>query len=68
MTGSLFDPRGLDAMLRRIESVRADSPRRFGKMDVAQMLVHCQQPLRAALGEMPWKRMLTGILFGRLAK
>lgn len=68
MTDSLFDRNGLAAMLRRIDSLRPDSPRRFGKMDAAQMLAHCQQPLRVALGELPLKRMLVGILFGRLAK
>lgn len=37
-------------------------------MTGAQMLAHCQQPLRVALGELPLERMLSGILFGRLAK
>lgn len=68
MSESLFDRAGLDAMLRRIESLRPDATRRFGKMGIAQMLAHCQQPLRVALGELPLKRMLIGILFGRLAK
>ena len=37
-------------------------------MTAAQMLAHCQQPLRVALGELPLKRMLIGVLFGRMAK
>jgi hypothetical protein len=37
-------------------------------MDVAQMLAHCQAPLRVATGDLPLKRALVGILFGRLAK
>lgn len=68
MTDSLFDPVGLAAMLARIDSLRADSPRVFGKMSIGQMLAHCQQPLRVALGELPLKRSLIGILFGRIAK
>ena len=32
------------------------------------MLAHCQQPLRVALGELPLRRGLLGLLFGRLAK
>ena len=68
MTASLFDPSGLAAMLRRIESLRRDAARAFGTMTAAQMLAHCQQPLRVALGELPLKRMLIGVLFGRMAK
>ena len=65
---SLFDPRDLAAMLARIESLRPDSARHWGKMSVAQMLAHCQQPLRVALGELPLRRSLIGFLFGRMAK
>lgn len=68
MIDSLFEPAGLTTMLARLDSLRADSPRQWGKMTVAQMLAHCQQPLRVALGELPLKRSLIGILFGRLAK
>lgn len=68
MSDSLYQPAGLQAMLARLDSLRPDSTRQWGKMDIAQMLAHCQQPLRVALGELPLKRMLIGILFGRLAK
>ena len=68
MADSLFDPRGLAAMLVRVDALRPDSVRQWGKMDVAQMLCHCQQPLRVALGELKLRRGLIGILFGRLAK
>jgi hypothetical protein len=37
-------------------------------MDVAQMLAHCQQPLRVALGDLKLKRGLIGVLFGGMAK
>ena len=68
MRDSLFSAEGLATMLARVDALRPDSARGWGKMDVAQMLAHCQQPLRVALGELPLKRMLIGILFGRLAK
>jgi hypothetical protein len=68
MVDSLFDPAGLASMLARIDSLRADSPRAFGTMSIGQMLAHCQCPLRVATGELPLKRSLVGILFGRLAK
>ena len=68
MADSLFDPQGLAAMTARLERLRPDAGRRWGKMDVAQMLAHCQQPLRVAVGELPLKRSLVGLLFGRMAK
>ena len=68
MTDSLFERGGLSAMLARLDALRPDARRAWGKMDVAQMLAHCQQPLRVALGELQLKRMLIGFLFGRMAK
>lgn len=65
---SLFTPAGLARMLARLDALRPDSARQWGKMDVAQMLAHCQQPLRVALGELQLKRSLIGRLFGRMAK
>lgn len=68
MSDSLFDPAGLDAILTRLQSLQADSPRQWGSMTIAQMLSHCQQPIRVATGELPLKRSLIGLLFGRIAK
>ncbi len=68
MNDSLFDPRGLAVVLARIEGLRPDCARQWGKMSAAQMLAHCQQPLRVATGELPLKRSLIGFLFGRMAK
>ena len=68
MSDSLFTKAGLDSMLQRIESLRPDSPRQWGKMTLPQMLAHCQPPLRVAMGELPLKRSLIGFLFGRMAK
>ncbi len=52
----------------RLENLRADSKAIWGKMTVNQMLAHCQQPLKVALGELKLKRGLMGFLFGKLAK
>jgi hypothetical protein len=68
MVESLFEAEGRARMLARLDALRPDAPRQWGRMDVAQMLAHCQQPLRVALGELPLKRSLVGVLFGRLAK
>jgi len=55
-------------MLARLERLQPDAARQWGKMTSAQMLAHCHQPLRVALGELPLKRSLIGFLFGRMAK
>jgi len=65
---SLFDPANHRDMLARIERLRPDSPRQWGRMDPAQMLAHCQVALRVAVGEQELKRNLIGFLFGGLAK
>jgi len=67
-TKSLFLAPDRDEMLARIGSVRPDSARQWGKMDVAQMLAHCQAPLRVATGEKTIQRGLVGVLFGGIAK
>jgi hypothetical protein len=65
---SLFQPADHAEILRRIDALRAETPAQWGRMQVAQMLSHCQAPLRVASGDLPLKRGLVGILFGRLAK
>ncbi|MEO6596217.1 MAG: DUF1569 domain-containing protein [Planctomycetota bacterium] len=67
-TPSLFDRDGLAAILARIERLQPDAKRQWGKMNAAQTLAHCQQPLRVATGELPLKRSLIGFLFGKMAK
>ena len=68
MADSLFDPAGLGAMLARLDRLRPDATRQWGRMSAAQMLAHCQQPLRVALGDLLLKRSVIGWLFGRMAK
>ena len=38
---SLFDPAVAQEVRSRIVAVRADSPRLWGKMNLAQALAHC---------------------------
>lgn len=57
-----------DALIRRVGVLRPESRPVWGKMTVAQMLAHCQVPLRVASGELKLKRSLIGVLFGRWAK
>ncbi|MBK8096445.1 MAG: DUF1569 domain-containing protein [Planctomycetes bacterium] len=68
MSGSMFAAADRQRLLDRIAALRPDSSRQWGKMTIGQMLAHCQQPLRVALGELQLKRSLIGSLFGKLAK
>ena len=65
---SIFEARDNAELVTRIRTLRPGAKPQWGKMDVAQMLAHCQTPLRVATGELPLKRSLFGILFGGLAK
>lgn len=65
---SLFAVKAAAEIVRRLQGLRPDTRAQWGKMDVAQMLAHCQVALNVALGEVALKRGLIGILFGGIAK
>ena len=65
---SLYEPAVNAAVVGRIESLGPDTQPSWGKMNVVQMLAHCQKPLLVASGELHLKRGLIGKLFGRAAK
>ncbi len=64
----LFDVRENEAMLARIDRLAPTASPQWGKMNVGQMLAHCQVPLQVAFGDVKLKRSLIGILFGGIAK
>jgi Protein of unknown function (DUF1569) len=55
-------------IVSRINKLTANTKRLWGKMTVAQMLAHAQNPLCVAFGEKKLKRGFLGILFGKMAK
>jgi hypothetical protein len=57
---SLFDSNDRAAVVARIEALRPESMRVWGKMDVAQMLRHCSIALETGTGERPMKQKLIG--------
>ncbi len=65
---SLFTQQDNNTVIDRINRLSPQSVPSWGKMNVSQMLAHCQQPLRVGFGELKLKRGLTGILFGAWAK
>ena len=48
---NLFDATGKQEIIDRINKLTPQSQRQWGKMDVAQMLAHCQMPLGVATGK-----------------
>jgi hypothetical protein len=64
----LFQPDAAAEVKARIQHLRPDSPRAWGKMQPAQMLAHCSRAMEMALGEFNPPRMLLGRIFGGIAK
>ena len=65
---SLFDPTENQNILHRINKLSPASQAQWGKMNVAQMLSHCQQPLLVAFGDLKIKGGLMAVLFGGMVK
>jgi|SRR3954447_13668779 hypothetical protein len=65
---NLFEAATVDEVKKRMESLRADSERKWGSMNPAQALAHCTAGLEMALGETRPPRMLIGRIIGRMVK
>ncbi len=52
---SLFESETHQDILNRIEKLNENSTANWGKMNVGQMLKHCQQPMEIALGKREMK-------------
>jgi hypothetical protein len=61
---SLFDPAGRDRVLARIDTLRPDSKRGWGKMDVAQTMAHCALAMETATGDAKLSRPFVARLVG----
>jgi hypothetical protein len=65
---NLFEPAAVHQISDRIELLRPDSERQWGKMNAAQMLAHCSAAIEMAEGKVTPPRILLGRLLGQLAK
>lgn len=65
---SLFHPPDCEALRHRFADLRPDSPRNWGRMDVAQMLAHCADSLDRTLKAQPLRRPPLWRLLGPLVK
>jgi len=68
MTKNLFEAAAVDDVKRRMEQLRPESERLWGKMNSAQALAHCCVAIGMAMGEVRPPRILLGRLLGPLAK
>ncbi len=67
-TLSITTKEGNEAILRRINTLTPVSKAEWGRMNVAQMLAHCQRPLKLALAKKMPKRNILGYLVGGFLK
>lgn len=65
---SIYSPEALEEILLRIDKLTPDSKSLWGKMNAAQMLAHCVEPLKIATGKINEPRMLIGILLAPFLK
>lgn len=65
---SIFNTEDKDDILNRLDQLHPDSKPMWGKMSVSQMLAHCIVPTKISTGDIPGKRNIIGILFGKIAK
>lgn len=61
---NLFDAATFREVLDRIDQLSPESQRRWGKMNVSQMLAHCKQAFKVPLSNQPMPRMFIGRLLG----
>lgn len=65
---NLFQLENKEEIVSRINKLTPNSQKKWGKMDVAQMMAHCSAAFEVALSERKRPRVFLGYLFGRMAK
>jgi hypothetical protein len=65
---NLFDAASVNEVKARVEQLRPDSQRQWGKMNAAQAVAHCSAGLQLASGELRPPRVLIGRIIGRMVK
>lgn len=65
---NIFNKQENDKLLTRLNSLTSNARGQWGKMTVAQMVLHCQKPLDVAEGRLQINRGIAAMLFGRMAK
>ncbi len=64
----LFDRSNAQEILARLDTLTEGAQRQWGKMDVNQMLAHCNASIETALGQNAPGRIFIGRIIGPLVK
>jgi hypothetical protein len=65
---NLFEPESIAEIMERIDNLRPDTQRQWGKMDAAQMLAHCYATFEVSTGAKAPKRSFLSYTVGPLVK
>lgn len=65
---SIFDKNDNTAIISRINTLTPETQPLWGKMNVGQMLSHCQAPIDVAFGDTQLKSNIVFLLLGRIFK
>lgn len=65
---TIFNSSDYESVRERIGKLSPDTKPLWGKMNSAQMLVHCSQAARVVVGDLRLKRLFIGYIFGPFAK
>jgi hypothetical protein len=65
---NLFDKDVHTEIVQRMSTLNPDSQRKWGKMNVAQMLAHCKEAFKVPLSDKKMPRMFLGLLVGWMIK
>ena len=65
---NIFNAEDNQELLTRLKNLKSDSIAGWGKMNVGQMVTHCQKPLEVAGQKLEMKRGLISLLFGKMMK
>lgn len=65
---SLFEKSVHQEVIHRLQSLNASAQPQWGKMNVSQMLAHCNKAFEVPLSERPLPRMWLGYLVGWMVK
>src|SRR6188474_1768950 len=65
---NLFNPSDIPVIIKRIEKLTPETQRQWGKMNVAQMLAHCNKSVETAMGQNFMKPLFIGKIIGVFMK
>jgi Protein of unknown function (DUF1569) len=68
MNKNIFNPVVTNEIVSRINLVKQNQQPLWGKMNAAQMMAHCQMPLKVATGDAQLKRSILGFVVGKMMK